>query len=125
VERRLPEPPFSQLDIAQAVNIIAKALRSKTWREHVLKELSGILPGPAAEPSYTVTSEDIELFRARAIADGIMPRTVHDYLRHLVKFLDHVRWVLSLETLQRVYTYSESEKTKRETSKALKRLSTR
>ncbi|WP_193322600.1 helix-turn-helix domain-containing protein [Pyrobaculum calidifontis] len=41
MDRCLPELPLSQLDIAQAVNVIAKALRSKTRREHVIKELSG------------------------------------------------------------------------------------
>jgi len=44
MERCLPEPPISQLDIAQAINIIAKALRTKTWCEHVIKELSELLP---------------------------------------------------------------------------------
>jgi len=29
MEWRLPEPPLSQLDIAQAVNVIAEALRSR------------------------------------------------------------------------------------------------
>jgi len=38
------------------------------------------------------------LFRARATADGIMPRTVCDYL--IMKFLNHVGWVLTLEIPQ-------------------------
>jgi len=121
MERCLPEPPLSQLDIANAINIIAKALRSKTWREHVIRELSGLLPGLRLEPAYTVTREDIELFRARAIGDGLALKTVQDYLRYLVQFLDHVGWVLTPEALQRVYTFSPSHKHKMEASKALKR----
>jgi len=121
MERCLPEPPISQLDIAQAISVIAKALRSKTWREHVIKELSGLLPGLRLEPAYTVTREDIEIFKARAAADGIAPKTLRDYIRYLVMYLDHVGWTLTPERLQKVYTFSESEKIRREASKALKR----
>jgi len=121
MERCLPEPPISQLDIAQAISIIAKALRSKTWREHVIKELSGLLPGLRLEPAYTVTKEDLETFKARAMADGVAPMTLWGYVKYLVEYLNHVGWVLTPETLQRVYTFSESEKARREASKALKR----
>jgi len=122
MERCLPEPPISQLDIAQAISIIAKALRSKTWREHVIRELSGILPGLKLEVAYTVAKDDIELFKAKALADGIAPKTLREYVKYLIEFLNHVGWVLTPETLQRVYTFSESEKARREAAKALKRL---
>jgi len=121
LERCLPEPPISQLDIAHAINIIAKALRSKTWREHVIRELSGILPGLKLEIAYTATKEDIELFRARALADGVMPKTLRDYVKYLVRYLDHVGWVLTPESIQKVYTFDNSDKVRREAAKALKR----
>jgi len=96
MERCLPEPPLSQLDIAQAVNVIAKALRSKTWREHVIRSCRGC--SRACGRASLHSHQDVELFRARATADGIMPRTVCDYL--IMKFLNHVGWVLTLEIPQ-------------------------
>jgi len=123
MERCLPEPPLSQLDIDMAINTISKALRSKTWRDYAAKKLAGILPGGLKlEVAYTVTKEDIETFKARALADGIEPRTVREYLRYLVKFLDHVGWTLTPESIQKVYTFNTSDKIKREAAKALKRL---
>jgi len=77
MERCLPEPPISQLYIAQAINIIAKVLRTKTWREHVIKELSGLLPGLRLEPAYTVTMEYIVLHSLRgSSARTWCPKTI-------------------------------------------------
>jgi len=123
LEQCLPEPPISSLDIDMAVNVLAKALRSKTLRDYAAKKLAAILPGGLKlEAAYAVTKEDIETFKAKALADGVTKDTLQAYLRYLVRFLNHVGWILSPENLQKVYTFDESDKAKREAIKALKRL---
>jgi len=102
---------------------LAKALRSKTLRDYAAKKLAAILPGGLKlEAAYAVTKEDIETFKAKALADGVTKETLQAYLRYLVRFLNHVGWTLTPETLQKVYTFDESDKAKREAIKALKRL---
>jgi integrase len=108
VERCLPEPPVSELDVMQAVSVIAKALRTKALRDMVIEELSRLLPGGLKrEIAYRVEREDVELFKAKLAAEGVSRDTVSYYVRYLVKFLDEVGWVLSTETLQRVYTIKQ------------------
>jgi len=121
VEKCLPEPPITQFDVDHAISIIAKAYRSKTWRDYVVQRLSGILPNVRLEIAYTVSKEDIELFKSRAMADGVSPKALQDYVRYLVRFLNAVGWVLTPETLQQVYSFSPSHKIKIEAAKALKR----
>ncbi|AKT34291.1 Uncharacterized protein conserved in archaea [Pyrobaculum sp. WP30] len=108
VERCLPEPPIGELDVMQAISVIAKALRTKALRDRVIEELSKLLPGGLRrEIAYRVERDDIELFRAKLAAEGVSRDTVSYYVRYLVKFLDDVGWVLSPETLQRVYTIKQ------------------
>jgi len=104
VERCLPEPPVSELEVMQALSVIAKALRTKALRDIVIDELSKLLPGGLRrEVAYRVEREDVELFRAKLAAEGVSRDTINYYIRYLVKFLDEVGWVLSTETLQRIY----------------------
>jgi integrase len=108
VERCLPEPPVNELDVMQAISVIAKALRSKALRDRVIEELSRLLPGGLRrEVAYRVEREDVELFRAKLAAEGVSRDTINYYVRYLVKFLDEVGWVLSPETLQRIYTIKQ------------------
>jgi integrase len=108
VERCLPEPPVSELEVRQALDIIARALRTKALRDMVIDELSKLLPGGLRrEIAYRVERDDIELFRAKLVAEGLSRDTINYYVRYLVKFLDEVGWVLSPETLQRVYTIKQ------------------
>ena len=108
VERCLPEPPVGELDVMQALGVIAKALRTKALRDIVIDELSKLLPGGLKrEVAYRVERDDVELFRAKLAAEGVSRDTVSYYVRYLVKFLDEVGWVLSTETLQRVYTIKQ------------------
>jgi len=121
VERCLPEPPVSELDVMQAISVIAKALRTKALRDVVIDELSKLLPGGLRrEIAYRVEREDVELFRAKLAAEGVSRDTVSYYVRYLVKFLDEVGWALSPETLQRVYTI-EQPRVMGKTAVALKR----
>ena len=108
VERCLPEPPVSELDVMQAISVIAKALRTKALRDRVIEELAKLLPGGLRrEIAYRVERDDVELFRAKLAAEGVSRDTVSYYIRYLIKFLDEVGWVLSPETLQRVYTIKQ------------------
>jgi integrase/lambda repressor-like predicted transcriptional regulator len=108
VERCLPEPPVNELDVMQALNVIAKALRSKALKDVVIDELTKLLPGGLKrEVAYRVERDDVELFRAKLAAEGVSRDTINYYARYLVKFLDEVGWVLSPETLQRVYTIKQ------------------
>jgi len=108
VERCLPEPPVSELEVRRALDIIAKALRAKALRDMVIDELSRLLPGGLKrEVAYRVEKDDIELFKAKLAAEGVSRDTARYYVRYLVKFLDEVGWVLSPETLQRVYTIKQ------------------
>ena len=104
VEQCLPEPPISDLDIMQALSVIAKALKSKKHRDYVIEELSKLLPGGLRrEVAYRVEREDVELFKAKLAAEGVSRSTAGYYVRYLVRFLNEVGWTLSPESLQRVY----------------------
>ncbi len=108
VERCLPEPPVGELEVRRALDVIAKALRAKALRDLVIDELSRLLPGGLKrEIAYRVEREDVELFKAKLAAEGVSRDTASYYVRYLVKFLDEVGWVLSPETLQRVYTIKQ------------------
>ncbi|MFZ8809302.1 MAG: helix-turn-helix domain-containing protein, partial [Pyrobaculum sp.] len=108
VERCLPEPPVNELEVTQAISVIAKALRTKALRDMVIEELAKLLPGGLKqEIACRVERDDIELFRAKLAAEGVSRDTINYYVRYLVKFLDEVGWVLSPETLQRVYTIKQ------------------
>jgi integrase/lambda repressor-like predicted transcriptional regulator len=108
VERCLPEPPVNELDVMQAISVIAKALRTKALRDKVIDELAKLLPGGLRrEITYRVERDDVELFRAKLAAEGISRDTANYYVRYLVRFLDEVGWALSPETLQRIYTIKQ------------------
>ena len=123
VERCLPEPPLTQLDIDTALSVIAKALRARAWRDYVIQRLSHLLPGGLrAEPAYRVEREDIELFKGRLKAEGISSGTINYYVGYLVDFLNAVGWVLTPENLQKVYSlYAETPRKMGKTIVALKR----
>ena len=107
-ERCLPEPPVGELEVMQALGVIAKALRTKALRDIVIDELSRLLPGGLKrEIAYRVERDDVELFRAKLAAEGVSRDTASYYVRYLVKFLDEVGWALSPETLQRVYAIKQ------------------
>ncbi len=121
VERCLPEPPVSELDVMRCLDTVARALRTKALRDKIIEELSRILPGGLKrEIAYRVEREDVELFKAKLAAEGVSRDTISYYVRYLVRFLDEVGWVLSPETLQRVYTIKQS-RVMGKTAVALKR----
>ena len=120
VEQCLPEPPISEFDIAQALAVIARALRSKAHRDYVVRRLGEILPGLKPEVAYKAAREDVELFKEILRAKGVSRRTVNDYVRHLVRFFNAAGWAITPETLQRIYSI-ERPRTMRKTAESLKR----
>ena len=121
LERCLPEPPVNELDLMQAISVIAKALKTKALRDRVIEELSKLLPGGLRrEITYRVERDDIELFKAKLIAEGLSRDTINYYIRYLVEFLDRIGWTLSTEALQYVYTI-ERPRVMGKTAVALKR----
>ncbi len=64
--------------------------------------------GLKREIAYRVEREDVELFKAKLATEGVTRDATSYYVRYLVKFLDDVGWVLSPETLQRVYAIEQS-----------------
>jgi len=121
VEKCLPEPPVSELDVMQAISVIAKALRTKALRDRVIEELSRLLPGGLRrEVAYRVEREDVEMFKGRLLSEGLSKESVDEYLRYLTKFLMQVGWVISPDTVQRIYA-AEQPHVRRKTAVALKR----
>jgi len=121
VEKCLPEPPVNELEIVQALNIIAKALRTKALRDRVIEELSRLLPGGLRrEVAYRVEREDVEMFKGRLLSEGLSKESVDEYLRYLVKFLMEAGWVISPDTIQKIYA-AEQPHARRKTAVALKR----
>jgi hypothetical protein len=95
--------------------------RTKALSDRVIEELSRLLSGGLRrETAYRVEREDVELFKAKLPAEGVTRDTASYYVRYLVKFLDDVGWVLSPETLQRVYAI-EQPRIMGKTAVALKR----
>ncbi len=121
VERCLPEPPVSELDVMQAISVIAKALRTKALRDMVIDELAKLLPGGLRrEVAYRVEREDVEMFRGRLLSEGLSRETADEYLRYLAKFLMEAGWVISPDTVQKIYAI-EAPHVRRKTAVALKR----
>jgi len=121
VERCLPEPPVGELDVMQAISVIAKALRTKALRDRVIEELSRLLPGGLRrEVAYRVEREDVEMFRGRLLSEGLSRETADEYLRYLVKFLMESGWVISPDTVQKIYAV-EQPHVRRKMAVALKR----
>ncbi len=121
MERCLREPPVGELDVMQAISVIAKALRTKALRDRVIEELSRLLPGGLRrEVLYRVEHEDVEIFRGRLLSEGMSKESVDEHLRYLVKFFMETGWAVSPDTVQKIYAI-EAPHVRRKTAVALKR----
>lgn len=122
VERCLPEPPITRLDVDHALSVIAKAARHKAFRDYVIAELSKIFPGGIKrEIVYRVEKEDLVEFRNKLNAEGVSRDTRDRYIRYLVRFLDAVGWAISTDAISKLYSLEMTPKVRRETAVALKR----
>jgi len=121
VERCLPEPPVSEVEVMRAINVIAKALRARGLRDMVLDELAKLLPGGLRrEIAYRVEREDLEVFKGKLISEGITADTVGEYVRYLARFLHAAGWAISPDTIGKIYAI-EAPDVRKKTAVALKR----
>ncbi|MCC6021123.1 MAG: helix-turn-helix domain-containing protein [Thermoproteaceae archaeon] len=121
VARCLPEPPAGRLEVDMALSTLARAARDPALRDYILQQLETLFPGQIRRQlAYRVEREDIEAFRGRLLSEGVAKETADEYLRYLVKFLSAAGWVISPDTVQRVYAI-ETPHVRRKTAVALKR----
>jgi len=123
VARCLPEPPAGRAEVDAALATLARAVRDPSLRDYILQQLEVLFPGQIRRQlAYRVEREDVELFRGRLKAEGISADTINYYIRYVVDFLNAVGWVLTPESLQRVYAlYAETPRKMGKTIVALKR----
>ena len=121
VERCLPEPPVNEVEVARALDVIARALKARGLRDVVMDELSKLLPGGLRrEVAYRVEREDLEAFKGRLLSEGVSSDTASEYVRYLARFLHAAGWSISPETIGRIYAV-EAPHVRRKTAVALKR----
>jgi integrase len=105
VAKCVPQPAPSRIEVDLALSTIARALVDPVLKEYVLAQLELLLPGQIKrEIAYRVERSDIELFRGKLKAEGLSGDAVSARVRYLTKFLNSVGWVLTLETIQQVYS---------------------
>jgi len=121
VAKCVPQPAPSRIEVDLALSTIARALGDPVLREYILSQLELLLPGQVRrEISYRVERSDVELFRGKLKAEGLSADTVSTRVRYLVRFFNSVGWVLTPETIQRIYSI-ESIYVMRKTVAAVKK----
>jgi integrase len=101
----VPQPAPSRIEVDLALSTIARALGDPVLKEYVLAQLETLLPGQVKrEIAYRVDRSDVELFKGALKAEGLSGYSVTARVRYLVKFLSSVGWVLTPETIQRIYS---------------------
>jgi integrase len=104
VAKCVPQPTPSRIEVDLALSTIARALSDPVLKEYVLSQLELLLPGQVKrEIAYRVERGDVELFRGALKAEGLSSYSVAARVRYLVRFLNLVGWVLTPETIQRIY----------------------
>jgi integrase len=121
VARCLPEPPVGRIEVDRCLSSLTQAARDPALRDYILQQLETLFPGQIKRQlAYSVTREDVELFRGRLLSEGVTKETSDEYLRYLVKFLMETGWVVTPDTVQKIYAI-ETPHVKRKTAVALKR----
>jgi len=121
VARCLPEPPVGRIEVERCLSSLAQAARDPALRDYILQRLEMLFPGQIKRQlAYSVTREDVEMFRGRLLSEGVAKETADEYLRYLVKFLMETGWVISPDTVQKIYAI-EAPHVRRKTAVALKR----
>jgi integrase len=121
VARCLPEPPVGRIEVERCLSSLAQAARDPALRDYILQRLEMLFPGQIKRQlAYSVTREDVEMFRGRLLSEGVARETADEYLRYLVKFLMETGWVISPDAVQKIYTI-EAPHVRRKTAVALKR----
>ncbi len=121
VARCLPEPPVGRIEVERCLSSLTQAARDPALRDYILQRLETLFPGQIKRQlAYSVTREDVEMFRGRLLSEGVAKETADEYLRYLVKFLMETGWVISPDTVQKIYTI-EAPHVRRKTAVTLKR----
>jgi len=121
VARCLPEPPVGRIEVDRCLSSLAQAARDPALRDYILQRLEMLFPGQIKRQlAYSVTREDVELFRGMLLSEGVAKDTADEYLRYLTKFLIQAGWVISPDTISKIYTI-EAPHVRRKTAVALKR----
>jgi integrase len=121
VARCLPEPPVGRIEVDRCLFSLTQAARDPALRDYILQRLEMLFPGQIKRQlAYSVTREDVEMFRGRLLSEGVAKETADEYLRYLVKFLMEAGWVISPDTVQKIYAI-EAPHIRRKTAVALKR----
>ena len=121
VARCLPEPPVGRIEVERCLSSLMQAARDPALRDYILQRLEMLFPGQVKRQlAYSVTREDVEMFRGRLLSEGVAKETADEYLRYLVKFLMEAGWVISPDTVQKIYAI-EAPHVRRKTAVALKR----
>lgn len=121
VARCLPEPPVGRIEVERCLFSLTQAARDPALRDYILQRLEMLFPGQIKRQlAYSVTREDVELFRGRLLSEGVAKETADEYLRYLVKFLMETGWAVSPDSVQKIYAI-EAPHVRRKTAVALKR----
>jgi len=121
VARCLPEPPVGRIEVDRCLSSLAQAARDPALRDYILQRLEMLFPGQIKRQlAYSVMWEDVELFRGMLLSEGVAKETADEYLRYLTKFLIQAGWVISPDTISKIYTI-EAPHVRRKTAVALKR----
>ena len=121
VARCLPEPPVGRIEVERCLFSLTQAARDPALRDYILQRLEMLFPGQIKRQfAYSVTREDVELFRGRLLSEGVAKETADEYLRYLVKFLMETGWAVSPDAVQKIYAI-EAPHVRRKTAVALKR----
>jgi integrase/predicted transcriptional regulator len=121
VARCLPEPPVGRIEVDRCLSSLTQAVRDPALRDYVLQRLEMLFPGQIKRQlAYGVTLEAIEAFKGMLLSEGVAKETADEYLRYLTKFLVQVGWVISPDTISKIYAI-EAPHVRRKTAVALKR----
>jgi integrase/DNA-binding transcriptional regulator YiaG len=121
VARCLPEPPVGRIEVERCLFSLTQAARDPALRDYILQRLEMLFPGQIKRQlAYSVTREDVELFRGRLLSEGVTKETADEYFRYLVKFLMEAGWVITPNTVQKIYAI-EAPHVRRKTAVTLKR----
>jgi integrase len=121
VARCLPEPPIGRIEVERCLSSLTQAARDPALRDYILQRLEMLFPGQIKRQlAYSVTQEDVETFKGLLLSEGVAKETADEYLRYLTKFLVQVGWVISPDTISKIYTI-EAPHVRRKTAVALKR----
>jgi integrase/DNA-binding XRE family transcriptional regulator len=121
VARCLPEPSVGRIEVERCLSSLTQAVKDPALRDYILQRLEMLFPGQIKRQlAYSVTQEDVETFRGMLLSEGVAKETADEYLRYLTKFLVQAGWVISPDTISKIYAI-EAPHVRRKSAVTLKR----